>query len=412
MDIGTPKEKITDFLKDSNLMENIIRAVHETGIVGEDLPIKTIILTCCGKLVENKKTISTNLHLEDQSSTGKDHLVGRVKEVVFYNDWSVYNSPSPTAISYGQQKIKTKLQKQDGQKEPVIEMITVDNEITKNSIIYIKDGSNEMINGDDFKLLLEESNVNLRKTVKGEQIHLEWEKPIVIVTTADTNTENQLLRRLPSLHLNGSIDQTMAIIKYQLESDCDIIGKKEKRNEELIQTAKLSFYELKNIYVDLKNVKNMIEAKFPKNQDVIMRSLIPRLLDYIKFSTALHQYQRKELREGTYLADEKDVDIGYEVFNNMYKTEFADVSLLNSRQMKIRKKLIDNPDKSFTALEMISWKEIDGVSYSQVQQKDLPRIMQADPNIVVNSEKMPYRYSYISPITIKKDFDKELDSLF
>ncbi len=262
------KEKVLVFLRDPNLLNNIILAIHETGMIGEDLPIKTTILVCCGKKVKNKKTYSTNLHLEDESSIGKDYLVGHVKEIVFNKDWNVYNSPTPTAISYGQRKIKTKLHKENNLSEPIIELVTVDKQITENSIIYIKDGSEGLINCDDFKLLLEEADVNLRKTVKLEQIHLEWKKPIVIITTADTTTDNQILRRLPSIHLDGTTKQTKAIIDYQFDIDCDINSKKEKRNEELIKVAKLSFYELKKIKVDLKNVIHLIKERLPNYKGI------------------------------------------------------------------------------------------------------------------------------------------------
>ena len=395
------KEKVLDFLRDPNLLDNIVKAVHETGIIGEDIPIKTILLIICGKLVMNKKTYSTNIHVEDESSTGKDFLVEHVKQIVFNKDWNEYNSPSSTAISYGQRL--TKLKKQDIQGQTIIEYGTVDKEITENSIIYIKDGSNDLINGDDCKLLLGEETVNLRKTVKGEQISLKWKKPVVIITTADTSTDNQILRRLPSLNLNSSIEQTKAIIDYQIDSDCDIIAKKEKRDEELIKVAQLSFYSLTKINVDLKNVREAIEERLPKNQDVIMRSLIPRLLDYIKFSTALHQYQREALRDGTYLATDKDAEIGYEIFENLYKTEFADISLLNRRQKKIRERMRENPGKIYTVCDILNWKEAEGVSYSHMQQKDLPRIMQADPSIKLDTSVRPFQYGYKPTVKINID---------
>jgi hypothetical protein len=397
--------KVVEFLKDSNLLDNIVKAIHETGIVGEELPIKTVVLICCGKLVRNKKTYSTNIHVEDESGTGKDYLVEHAKQIAFNRDWIEYNSPSPTAISYGQRKTKLTIQRQNGQGEPIVEYETVDKLITENSVIYIKDGSNELINGDDCKLLLEAESVNLRKTVKGGQISLQWKKPVVIITTADTSTDNQILRRLPSLHLNGSIEQTKAIVDYQIENDCDIISKKEKCNEELIKIAQSSFYELKKIDVDLKNVKHLIKEKLPKNEEVIMRSFIPRLLDYIKFSTALHQYQREKIRDDTYLANNEDVEIGFEIFNNLYKTEFADISVLNVRQIKIREKLRANPYTMFTAEEIRTWREAGGTSYSQIIQKDLPLIIQADPTILIDAEHQPHKYGF-NPRLGKIDIDK------
>lgn len=170
-------DDIISFLKDKNLLDNITKLVQLTGVIGEDIPIKSETLVCCGKLVKNKSTISTNLHPEDESGIGKDFLTEHLMDVVFHKDWIKYNSPTPTAVSIGQCKIKDK---------ETDEWNTVDKKITSKSIVYVKDASYAFINGDDCKLLLEEKHVNLPKTINMQQKKLKWDKPIVIITTASS----------------------------------------------------------------------------------------------------------------------------------------------------------------------------------------------------------------------------------
>jgi hypothetical protein len=352
-----------------DLLDEIVKAVQSTGVIGEKTPIKAEILVCCGKLVLNKETTSTNLHPEDESRVGKDYVTEHVMLVAFYKDWIKFNSPSPTAISYTQRV------KNIGTTENPT-WTTEGKKITKDTIIYIKDASESFINGDDCKLLLEEKRVNLSKTDKGHTIHLNWEKPIVIVTTADTETSHQLIGRLPSLHLNSSIKQTKEIMEYQLNKDCGITNK--KIDNTLIDKTKKFFYELHEVFVDLDKVKDEIKDKTPKCDETIMRSLYPRLLDYIKFSSALYQQEREKI-DGSVIhiyANKQDVKNGIDIFNYIYKQDFADISTLNQRQRKMREHFIKNAKNSFSVAEINNWKMCT-VSIPTTE-KDLKAIICAD----------------------------------
>jgi len=376
-------KELEDFLKDPNLLNKTVKTVQEVGVVGEDKSIKSEILICCGKLVKNKETISTNAHPEDDSGIGKDYVTEAVKKVVFYKDWIKYNSPTPTSVSYSQRTTEDK----DGNKQ------TIGKKITADKIIYIKDASEEFINSDDCKLLLEEEKVDLPKTIKQQTVRLMWEKPIVIITTAGTTTKHQLIRRLPSIHFDDTEKQTADIIDFQLEKDCDIGNN--KKNFEQIKRVKDAFYLLKNnIFVDLKNVKDEIIKRRPKYNEIIMRSLNARLLDFIKFSTALHQYQRKQSGTLTRLAEVQDVDIGYELFNYIYGSDLVDVSVLNPRQRRIHKKLRNNSQIHYTANRINSWKISEGVSIQQTYE-DLKKIMQEDKEIQMDESVKPKKYGYL-----------------
>jgi hypothetical protein len=388
-----------EFLRNKDLLDNTIRAVQSCGVVGEELPIKAEIITCCGKLVKNKETTSTNLHPEDITGVGKDFVTEKVMLVVFHKDWIKYNSPSPTAISYSQRREPVK-----DSEGNITGYRTIGKEINEENIIYIKDANEGFLNGDDCKLLLEEKNVDLPKTVQGNTIYLRWKKPVVIITTADTITGNQLIRRLPSLHLNSSKKQTIDIINKQLEKNCNISQNKIYDDEQLVKTTREAFSLLKPVFVDLARVKELIKEKRPKCDDVVMRSLNARLLDYIKFSTALYQFQRERKSSMTIYASEQDVNIGFEIFNYIYKQEFIDISLLNARQRKIHDKLKENPGEYFSASEIAIWSESEGVTIQQIY-SDMRMIARTDSVVKIKQDR-PTKYGYdpyIEPTQIPKE---------
>lgn len=389
------EEDIEKFLKDPEIFNKTIIVIQSRGIVGETRPIKTIILICCGKLVKNKKTTSANAHVEDESGAGKDHLFEGICKVVFVDDWIKYNAPSPKAITYSQRVEKISVGK-DAFGITQIEEVTAEKKITEDSIIYLEDASEQFLNDDDFKFLTDEENVVSTRVHNGRTIKFEWKKPIVIITTADTVTGNQLLRRLPSISLNTSKEQTKKITDFQLEYDCSIDADT-SINEYKEKIVIEAFKKLKKVFVDLRDVRELIEEKKPKRNDVSMRTNFPRLLDYIKFSTALHQFQRKKLGEKDgfpiLLADKQDVEIGFEIFNYIFCTDYFDVSNLNKRQRKIHTKLRENPNLYYSYNEISHWKESDGVSIQSLY-NDIKRIMKEDNDIVIEQSKYPMKVGY------------------
>lgn len=390
-----------DLLKKPDLMNIIMLVVQKSGIVGEEKPIKCLVLICCGKLVLNKKTTSSNIHPEDMTGAGKDAVVEHVMLLLFPKDWIKYNSPTPKAISYGQRKIGEDTGQKDANGNKILKYHTVDKPITSQNIVYIKDASDETLNDDDIKMLLEEAEVDCAKTINQLSIHLKWYKPVVIITTADTVTKNQIIRRLPSLPLNTTKEQTKKINEYQLNEACFDVDKDKLEDLQFIPDA---LEKLEPIYVSLEKVKDLIEQKKPKCEDVIMRTLFPRLLDYIKFSTALHQKQR-EKKEGhaVYYANEQDVDNGLDIFNYIYKDKLIDVSLLNKRQRNILMRLKEEVnDKSIAVPEckisagiditgIMKWKESEGASRPTLIH-DMDEIMKVDANVQMVEGRCPTYY--------------------
>lgn len=392
--------RILAFLNDVNLLDKIVRVVQSQEVVGENKFIKTLVIVITGKRVINKRHYSTNLHPEDYSNMGKDWVTGKVSSVVFHDDWIKHQSPTPKAISLSQRLVK----KKDANGHVVTE--TEGKKITHETIVYIQDAKEKFINDDDFKMLTE-CDVNTSKTIEMHSVKLEWKKPVVIVTTADTTTGEQIKGRLPSVCLDSTKEQTKKINEHQLQMDTDILNKYKNYNNEELRIVRIAFGKLKRVIVDLKSVNTIIEKKIPRCSEPIMRRIFPRLLDFIKFSAALHQYQRKTIGklsgkkwgyDGEFdviEATEQDVKIGYMIFNNIYKTEYADVSNLNLRQRRIRKKLEERAPTEYTVSQINRWKESGGVTIQQTY-VDLKEITRADLRIITNDINFPTKY-YFEP---------------
>lgn len=391
----TPTEEdINEFLIHKYLLENIVKAVQATGIVREPVPIVAETLVCVSKRVMNKKLTSTNLHSEDASGIGKDEITKKVSKIVFFKDWQRYDTPTPKAIIYGQRRIKLK-------KDDAVEWATEQPEITRETILHIKDASERFLNDDDNKLVFE-GDVDITKVDNGRSFSVQFPKPIIIITTADTNTKNQLLRRLPSLSFDSSTEQTERIVEYQWDTDCNLTDKQNNPNEKLIAIARESFYKLKKVFVDLDSVKEYAQNKLPICDKVIMRTLNLRLMDFIKFSATLYQFQRrkigiKEIKNEKYdiiEATKFDANLGYKIFDYIYRpNDELRASTLNKRQQNILEKFKQNELKEFTIEEIRAWEGVD-VTYQQIKQNDLPAIMKEDSNVRINQERRPHTYGY------------------
>jgi len=379
------KEMIGEFLNDPNLLDNIVKLIQTRGVIGERLPIMCLILTCCGRLVGNKETISTNAHFSGSSSIGKDNMINAVRRVVFNKDWVKYTVPTPTAIVYGQKKVN---KKENG--ETVFE--SKDKPLNGDVILYIKDANQNWLNHDDNKLLLEDKHPVFNVTIKQSSVKIEFSKPIIIISTADTADPEQLLRRLPNIQLDSSEELTRKVVDKAIDNfDFDSEKNADNAIDKKIVIAQNAFYELKKVKVKAKRLTDKIKESFPSSRDdTRMRTQVNRFIDLIKFSAALHQRQRE--REGTVLlANEEDVRIAKEMFTYIYGDE-ADLSYLNQRQKDIRKKMMGESFRSFTVKKINQWKESGGVS-QKTTYDDIKQLLRADKSIIEIEDK-PSRYYY------------------
>ncbi len=384
-------EEIDDLTKNSNVLLFTVKAVQLKGnVVGEEIPIKAITIICTGRKTLNKSHTSTNLHPEDISGIGKDYVVDAARHTIFINDWIKYDSPTPTAIFYDQKIVNKGTEEKHVWK-------TAGQRITHDSIVYIKDASDELLNFSLTKMLAENDIDTVRTGENKKTSHIKVLKPALFITSAETSTAYQLLRRLPSLHFNPNAEQTKQITDDQLDRDVNIIDQFNKQDLSLVKSVDEYTKSLKYVYVDLKDVKSYIKEKLPKSHKIIMRTLNTRLQDYIKFSATFHQFQRKVIgklhSKPVIAATKQDVDIGFEIFDYIYKDEFTDISLLNARQRNILRKLKENNGTAFIISKIMVWSESEGVTYQTIQ-NDLREIQRATSSVLMLTDAYPLAFMY------------------
>jgi hypothetical protein len=142
-------------------------------------------------------------------------------------------------------------------------------------------------------------------TEKGHAIELEINgKPVMIISAAFSSSNNELLRRFPTIGLDETKLQTRQVLKFQAQ--CAIKGG--VQYDQMLRLA-LSYIEPVEVFVPF---ADGLAEKFP---DALMaRTAFSRLIDFIKASASAHQYARKKDFDGRILAEEQDYSIGSECF--------------------------------------------------------------------------------------------------
>jgi len=285
-----PDEESLKILQHPNLL-NIVDKEFDKLIVGEKKPRKAIFLFSCGRLVENAESTSTNLIVNDETGLGKDYVTRNV--LALWGDGVVSHKKriSPTTFTYWH----------NCKFEPTWSW--------DNKVVYLEDISNSVLNSDTFKIMTSNERDKISSSlivIKNSPINIEVRgKPGFILTIADANPRNELLRRFPNISLDSSTDQSKAIVKRWAEFKEK--GIRPEYNPK-IKKALEFLRPIKVIVPYAKKIAANISYEHP-----IIRTNFTRFIDIIAFSTALHQYQRETDKEGCKLANEKDYEIGREI---------------------------------------------------------------------------------------------------
>lgn len=277
--IATPTEEI--LLKDSALFEKIDVEFDKT-IVGEKQSRQSILLNACGGWVENASIASYNLCINSNSGAGKDYVCKNVLKIFPKENVETRSRISPAAFTYWHNSKWEQNFTWDGK------------------ILLLLDVSNNILNSEVFKLM---SSDGTHSTVVIEQRAVDIEikgKPVMFITTASGTPANEMLRRFPFLELDETTNQTKAIKQAQAKAATE--GKPIEYDPKI--TTALS--KLQRVKVKIPFAKDLVEF-FP-SEHLIMRTHFGRLLDLIKASAALYQYQREKDQDGFILAKPQDYD--------------------------------------------------------------------------------------------------------
>lgn len=289
-------EKLKSYLLNPYLFKLITEVELSKVIVGEKEARKVIFLSACGRLVKNCQIASFNLLVNDSSGTGKDYVTEKTLSILPKDSCVKKTRISPAVFTYWH----------NHKYEP---------EWTwEGKVFYAEDMSEPVLNSDVFKVMCSSGS---QATIVIKQRACDIDiigKPIVIVTTASATPSPELTRRFSIINLTSSVEQTAAIMKRQSEyREKGIVPELDKN---LIEAQKL----LNQVSVKIP-FATLIYKHFPTD-NLIMRTLYPRFLDYINASCALYQFQRKKDVDGFYSAEKQDYEIAREVFialcNNKY----------------------------------------------------------------------------------------------
>lgn len=277
-------------LKDPELFKKI-NEEFDLCIVGEKKSRKAVFLVSCGRLVKNCESTSINLLVNDLAGTGKDHVVRYVLRI-WPNDFVEHKIRiSPTAFTYWH----------NNKFEPEF--------IWDDKVAYLEDVPNSVLNSDAFKVMASGKRGELNKSlIIKNQSPLDIGiigKPVMIITMADASPKPELLRRFPVITLDGSENQTKAILKHW--SKLKQVGRQPKYDQLLTE----ALGQLNMVEVSVPFLKKFAEKIDSSN--IIMRTNFNRFCDYFAFSAALHQFQREINQEGKIIANSKDYQIAKDV---------------------------------------------------------------------------------------------------
>ncbi|MFA5929464.1 MAG: hypothetical protein WC861_01130 [Candidatus Micrarchaeia archaeon] len=303
------EDDLLAILKNPRLFEIII--IDELGkkIVGENETKHTIFLCGCGIWVENHDATSYNLMQSAEGGAGKDYTLNATLSIFPKERYMKRTRISGKVISYWHRS----------DKEP---------EWTWNGIIlYLEDASQELMNSEVVKVFLSSGSF---ATILINQVATDLEikgKPVVMISSATAKLNKEQGRRVPILRCDESHTQTKKIMGKQARAAAE--GKVITYNPKI--TEALS--HLKRIKVKIPFAVG-IEKAIPAN-NIILRTHFPRLLDYIKASCALHQYQRRVVDE-YYLAEQRDYELAAIAFRKITSNPFS-IPLSHQEQKLLEK---------------------------------------------------------------------------
>lgn len=293
-------------LKNRDLFKLITETELDKQIVGEVESRKAIFLSACGRLVKNCQTASYNLLINDEAGAGKDYVVQKTLDIIPRNSYIHKTRISPAVFTYWHNKESEPSWTWDGK------------------VFYPEDISEVVLNSDVFKVMCS-SGSSATVVIRQKAVDLEIVgKPVMITTTATATPNPELTRRFMILNLDGSEEQTKAIMKRH--SQMKKLGNSGEYDSKFIRAQEL----LERVAVKIP-FSDLIDQHFP-TQNIIMRTLYPRFLDYVCASAAFHQYQRKKDEMSFVLAEGQDYDLAREVFLKLTSNKYM-IPLTKSQKL-------------------------------------------------------------------------------
>ena len=308
MDQTKSKELINKYLMREDLFKFITEEELDKKIVREYGTRKAIFLCAAGgRLVENCQIASYNLLINDEAGTGKDYITGKTLEILPKEVYIKKTRISPTVFTYWHNSEYEPEWTWDGK------------------VFYTEDISESVLNSEVFKVMCS-SGSEATIVIRQRAIDIDIVgKPVMITTTATATPSPELTRRFEIVNLNESIDQTKEIMKRHCEYAMK--GITPEYNSEI--TLALSLLERVKVKIPF---ADKLHSLFPA-RSLMMRTKFPRFLDFIKASTAFHQFKREKDDEGYLIAEGQDYDIATEVMKKLSSNKYLISLTRNQRRI-------------------------------------------------------------------------------
>ena len=291
------EEALISQLKDPALLHNIIEEVRKDGIIGnEHLIISTTIVNTLNYGLNIKPT-SNNLLISALSGTGKDALIKRNLDILGIENKTFFHRTglSDKVFSYWQQ--------------PSSE-ITSWNGVT----MYLEDPDDDLLKGQTFRTV---ASGGTESTVVKEQdlLHTKMNgKPTFIVTSMNTTIDLEGSRRWSGIPTDSSEDLNKLVQKLKIEQH---LKPNVPKNEALRFALKNKLKRYEVFIPNLASIDGYLEPT------TINNTFMDTLIDYIKGSALLHQYQRS-IKDGKLIANDDDI------FNGLFTFYMLNQSAIGS----------------------------------------------------------------------------------
>lgn len=362
-----PDDKLIEILQKDNLLY-LIRKELDKKIVKEYETKNTVFLIVMGgSLVTNIEPSSINLMVNDESGAGKDYVMSKIMEFLPKEKVIIRKRISETTFTYWHN-------------------IKFEPEWTwDGKILYLEDLGNNILNSEVFKVFSTNQlgQVNYSTIIKNQfplEIGIRG-KPVIVLTIATANPNHELLRRFPICNLDTTEDQTKLILKRKAELAQK--GINPSYDNDIMESLKF----LKKVKVKIPFANKLANVLSTKN--IIIRTTFDRFLDYIKFSSAIHQYKREEDEDGFLIAKKQDYDVARSAMEKTTSNVFS--IPLTKNQRRILDTFIKIKDKKLT----IAFSQ--PLSNYNENKREFPMCSVSDLE--------PY-ITFISDKTLRKELDK------
>jgi len=364
------------FLKRPDLLDAIDAELDKQIVDEKDTRKAVLLVALGGSLTINCAPTSTNLMVNDASGAGKDFVCKSVLDILPKYKVVARKRISERVFTYWHNAKFEPEWSWDGK------------------IFYNEDIGNSLLNCDVFKVMSSSDGVNQSTIIIKQQLVeiITKGKPVMLITLAHAYPKDELLRRYPICNLDTTEDQTRKIIK---------------RKAEFAKSGMMPRYsaEVKDALAYLQRVKVRIPfadklSGALDTSHIIIRTHFDRFLDYIRFSCALHQFQRKE-EDGHLLAERQDYELACRVLRKTTSNVFC-VPLTKNQQriLELLRSLVEGVWYSVSDLEpsvtFVSdrtlYKELDKLTEFGFLSKDKQKRERADKPVMV------YRLNKISQL--------------